>query len=60
MIEIFKNLVMEEEEQGMTEYGLILGLIAVGVITVIVTLGEQIQGFFTDITDSITEETGGE
>ncbi|SDW95267.1 pilus assembly protein Flp/PilA [Marinococcus luteus] len=53
MVKIFKNLVVEEEGQGMTEYGLILGLIAVGVITALVTLGDQISGFFTDLTESI-------
>lgn len=50
MVEIFKNLVMEEEGQGMTEYGLILGLIAVAVIAAIATLGDDILGVFEGIT----------
>ncbi|MFC3041557.1 Flp family type IVb pilin [Virgibacillus xinjiangensis] len=54
MLNKVKGLFVEEQGQGMTEYGLILGLIAVGVITVIATLGDQIVGVFTDITSKIT------
>ncbi|MFC5711402.1 Flp family type IVb pilin [Thalassorhabdus alkalitolerans] len=53
MLELFKGLFIEEEGQGMTEYGLILGLIAVGVIVALGLLGDQIRGFFEDITNQL-------
>ena len=37
-----------ERGQGMVEYGLILALIAIGVIAVLVTLGDDIAGTFQD------------
>ncbi|WP_085504920.1 Flp family type IVb pilin [Thalassobacillus devorans] len=49
MLEMFKGLLVEEEGQGMTEYGLILGLIAVGVIGALAILGDKISEFFTKI-----------
>lgn len=39
----------DEEGQGMAEYGLLLALIAVGVIAALVILGPQISGIFTRI-----------
>ncbi|WP_088007103.1 Flp family type IVb pilin [Indiicoccus explosivorum] len=58
MMELFKALFTEEDGQGMTEYGLILGLIAVGVIAAIALLGDQLKVFFDNITGNITTETG--
>jgi pilus assembly protein Flp/PilA len=46
MLNKIKGLFIEEKGQGMTEYGLILGLIAVGVIAVLITLGDEIKGVF--------------
>ncbi|MDZ5783473.1 Flp family type IVb pilin [Marinococcus luteus] len=60
MVEIFKNLVVEEEGQGMTEYGLILGLIAVAVIAAIVTLGDEINTILGDVTDGLTNPEDAE
>jgi len=40
------NILKDENGQGMVEYGLILGLIAVAAIAAIVTLGPTIKGFF--------------
>lgn len=47
MMKKMKALFVEEQGQGMTEYGLILGVIAVGVIGVIVALGDKIKGFLS-------------
>ena len=58
MMELFKELFTEEDGQGMTEYGLILGLIAIAAIAMLALLGDQIKVFFTDITGKITGETG--
>lgn len=59
MVEIFKNLVVEEEGQGMTEYGLILGLIAVGVIGVIALLGDEIGTVFENLRGEM-QDAGGD
>jgi len=42
-----------ERGQGMAEYGLILALVAVVVITAITTLGSNISGTFNTITGAI-------
>lgn len=57
MLEMFKGLFVEEEGQGMTEYGLILGLIAVAVIGVLITLGDEINGVFNNL---ISKLPGGD
>jgi len=42
----FKTILKDEDGQGMVEYGLILGLIAVAAIAAIALLGPKIKGFF--------------
>jgi pilus assembly protein Flp/PilA len=53
MLNKFKGLFMEEEGQGMTEYGMILGLVAVGVIAALIALKGKIAALFNGI--SFTE-----
>lgn len=48
-----KEILADENGQGMVEYGLILGLIAVATIAVLVLLGPKIAGFFSDANDAI-------
>ena len=55
MKEMIKRLVKEEEGQAMTEYGLILALIAVVVITVLATMGGQIKTAFQKISDELAK-----
>ena len=43
-----KNLLVEEQGQGMTEYGLVLGLIAVAVVATLVLLRTEIINIFKD------------
>ncbi|MDB5056101.1 MAG: hypothetical protein JWM44_4151 [Bacilli bacterium] len=43
-----KNLLVEEKGQGMTEYGLVLGLIAVAVVATLVLLRTEIINIFKD------------
>lgn len=43
----------EEIGQGMVEYGLIIALIAVGVIAALVILGPKVAGIFTGISGSM-------
>ncbi len=40
------SIIRDEEGQGMVEYGLILGLIAVAAIAAIALLGPKIKGIF--------------
>lgn len=49
MLNKLKALVREEQGQGMTEYGLVLGVIAVGVVAVLITLRDEILEIFNDV-----------
>lgn len=42
------SFIKDEEGQGMVEYGLIIGLVAVVLITVIGLFGGKIETFFTN------------
>ena len=57
MLKYFMNYVSlkvrEEEGQGMVEYALLLGLIAVVVVVALVTLGPVVAQKFTDIENSL-------
>ena len=45
----------DEEGQGMGEYGLIIGLIAIVVIVALVALGPKIRDMFDQVNDSIDD-----
>lgn len=49
-----RALFTEEQGQGMTEYGLVLGVIAVAVVGVLALLREEILAMFTEVTDAVT------
>jgi pilus assembly protein Flp/PilA len=55
MIKKIKALFQEEEGQGMTEYGLVLGIIAVAVVGALVLLRGQIVEMFDKVVTSVTE-----
>lgn len=48
-----KKFFMNEEGQGMVEYGLIIALVAVVVIAAITLLGNGISDKFNQITDNL-------
>ena len=48
------QILRDENGQGMVEYGLILGLIAVVAIAIIATLGGKIKTMFTDANAAIS------
>jgi pilus assembly protein Flp/PilA len=52
---------LSREETGATavEYGLIVGLIAVAIITVLAILGPQIAGMFTSLSGRVAGIPGG-
>ena len=56
MREMMKFL-KDEEGQGMVEYGLIIGLIAIVVIGALTVLGPQIAGLFEQAGDAL-DSTG--
>jgi pilus assembly protein Flp/PilA len=55
MMKRIKALFREEEGQGMTEYGLVLGIIAVAVVAALVLLREQIVIMFNKVVTSVTD-----
>lgn len=65
MLEKMKNLVVEEEGQALTEYGLIIALIAVLLIATLLLLKDELIKVFTNITNGLkgtaptTGTTGG-
>ncbi len=48
-----RRLSRGQEGQGMTEYGLILVLIAVVVVLVLSTLGQHLNGTFSNVSNAI-------
>lgn len=49
MLEIMKNLVVEEEGQALTEYGLLVGLISIAVVATLLLIGPQLKIIFDKI-----------
>ena len=54
MMKKMKALLTEEKGQGMTEYGLVLGIIAVAVVGILVAMRDQITALFQKATDALT------
>jgi pilus assembly protein Flp/PilA len=48
-----KTIIADESGQGLAEYGLILGLIAVLCIVAVTSLGGKIQGVLNNVGSSI-------
>lgn len=57
MVKLLKRFWMEEEGQGMTEYGLIMALIAVVAIVTIIILGNNLKTIFCNIAKSLIAST---
>lgn len=53
MLALMKSLWKEERGQGMTEYGLILALLVIGVIAVLVVMGPKIAQKFKNVSDNL-------
>ena len=53
MLTMLRNLWNEERGQGMTEYGLILALLVIGVIGVLVVMGPKLVAQFQKVSDSL-------
>lgn len=50
---LIKSLWNEERGQGMTEYGLILALLVIGVIAVLVLMGPKLVAIFQNVSGSL-------
>ena len=57
MVQVLKKIFKEEKGQAMTEYGLILGLIALVVIVILTTMGKTIYEKFTEIVNGLKGTT---
>lgn len=53
MFKMLKKLAAEERGQGMTEYGLILALLVIGVIAVLVVMGPKLAQKFQNVSDNL-------
>ncbi|MDQ6600276.1 Flp family type IVb pilin [Bacillus salipaludis] len=49
MLKKIKNLVVQEEGQALTEYGLVIGLIAVGCVVALGAFKDKIVALFNGI-----------
>lgn len=58
MMNLLKRLWMEDDGQGMVEYGLIIALVAVVVIGALVVMGDSLSDTFNDIVDRLTPAEG--
>ena len=56
----FMNILRDENGQGMVEYGLILGLIAIVAIGVIALLGGDVKNVFTSAQEKLSSAASGE
>ena len=57
-MEFLMNLWKEEEGQGLAEYGLILALVALAVITVLGLLGDELVTIFGNVVDGLKGTDG--
>lgn len=53
MVSVVRSILNDEQGQGLAEYGLILGLIAVLCIAAVVFLSGNIQGLLSNVGSSI-------
>ncbi|MFZ7943940.1 Flp family type IVb pilin [Neobacillus sp. 19] len=53
MLQKLKNLVIEEEGQAMTEYGLLIGLISVAVVATLLLIGPELKTLFTTVKNAL-------
>jgi pilus assembly protein Flp/PilA len=58
MVNKIKGLLTDEQGQGMTEYGLVLGVIAVGVVGILFALKGNILTLFNRINNDVSNAAG--
>lgn len=55
MLALLRSLWSDESGQGMTEYALILALVAVAIIAIVIAFRNQIAGVFTSATNTLQQ-----
>lgn len=58
-MELIKRLINDEQGQGLTEYALIIGLIALGCVAALVLVGDELNTIWTNITTRLGEASDG-
>lgn len=53
----FVKMLKDEDGQGMVEYGLILGLIAIVVVVALAALGPKVRDMFNSANSALTTAT---
>jgi len=53
LFNVLTRMIKSKKGQGMVEYGLIIGLIAIVVIVALRALGVNLQGIFNTISDEV-------
>ena len=53
MKELFGRLLRENDGQDLIEYGLLLGIIVVGTITLITAIGGKVNTYFNNLNSSM-------
>ncbi|AYC28638.1 Flp family type IVb pilin [Paenisporosarcina cavernae] len=59
MMNLLKGLWKEEEGQGMAEYALVLGVIAIGVVAVLILFGNAIIDKFNEVIGKFSSTSTG-
>jgi pilus assembly protein Flp/PilA len=60
MMKKMKALLVEEQGQGMTEYGLVLGIIAVAVVGILAALRGEIVAMFKEVQSVVSGADTGD
>ena len=53
MTNLMKKLAHEDDGQDLIEYGLLIGIITVGAIAAILTIGPKVTKYFTDLNTAL-------
>jgi pilus assembly protein Flp/PilA len=59
MLKLAKKFWNDEQGLELSEYAIMIGLIAVTVIAIVTTLGGQISGIFTELSTKLSAAPGG-
>jgi len=59
MMNQIKNFLRNEEGASAVEYGLIVGLIAVVIVSVLINSGQSLNTLFTNISGALDQAAGG-
>jgi len=59
MLKQINNFIRNEEGASAVEYGLIVGLIAVVIVSVLISSGQSLNTLFTNISGALSSAAGG-